>query len=190
VFDPFFTTKSSGHGLGLAIVDGIVRSLGGAIHLTSKVGSGTTFQILFPSALAAATNAMSPIDDLVGPGSDGTVLVVEDEHPLRLAVTKMLRQIGYEVFEAADGTSAIDLLREKGRSFDAMLLDITIPGASSADVITEASKARPEIRVILTSAYSQEMLKTGVSAPQVRSFIRNPFQFVELAKALQNALST
>jgi len=191
VFDPFFTTKSSGHGLGLAIVDGIVRSLGGAIQLTSKVGNGTTFQILLPcvQAAAVATNVKSPIDDLVRPGSDGKVLVVEDEHPLRLAVAKMLRQIGYEVFEAADGTSAIDLLREKGRSFDAMLLDITIPGASSADVITEASKSRPEIRVILTSAYSQEMLKSSVSAPQVRSFIRKPFQFVELAKALQNALS-
>ena len=192
VFDPFFTTKSSGHGLGLAIVDGIVRSLGGAIQLTSKIGNGTTFQILFPCAQASAvaTSAMSPIEDLVRTASDSTVLVVEDEHPLRLAVTKMLRQIGYEVFEAADGTSAIDLLREKGRSFDAILLDITIPGASSAEIVTEALKTRPEIRVILMSAYSQEMLKSSVSAPQVRSFIRKPFQFGDLVKVLQNALST
>jgi CheY-like chemotaxis protein len=192
VFDPFFTTKSSGHGLGLSIVDGIVRSLGGAIQLTSNVGNGTTFLILLPCAqiTAAATSAMSPIDEIVRSDSNATVLVVEDEPPLRLAVTKMLRQIGYEVFEAADGTTAIDLLHGKGRQINAILLDITIPGASSTQVVAEASKTRPEIRVILTSAYSQDMLKGSMSAPQVRSFIRKPFQFGDLAKALQNALST
>ena len=72
---------------------------------------------------------------------------------------------------------------------DLILLDLTIPGASSREVVAEAARVRPDIRVILTSAYSQEMTKSTVSAPQVHSFIRKPFQLVDLVKTLQNALA-
>ena len=70
-----------------------------------------------------------------------------------------------------------------------ILLDLTIPGASSSEVVAEAAQVRPDIRVILTSAYSQEMTKGAVSAPQVRSFIRKPFQLGDLVKTLENALA-
>jgi DNA-binding NarL/FixJ family response regulator len=74
-------------------------------------------------------------------------------------------------------------------TIDLVLLDLTIPGASSGEVVAEAARVRPDIRVILTSAYSQEMTKGTVSAPQVRSFIRKPFRLGDLVKALENALS-
>ena len=112
-----------------------------------------------------------------------------DESPLRLAVGKMLRRRGYKVFEAGDGLSAITLLREEADKIDLILLDLTIPGASSSEVVAEAAQLRPDIRVILTSAYSQEMIKGTVSAPQVRSFIRKPFQLGDLVKTLENVLS-
>ena len=193
VFDPFFTTKSAGRGLGLAVVQGIVRSLGGAIQLTSEPDRGTTFQVFLPCAKTTASasgRAMSGDGGDAVPGQHGTVLVVEDEGNLRQPIVKMLRKSGFEVLEAADGTSAIDLLRANGARIDAVLLDMTIPGASSREVVEAAANVRPNIKVILTSAYSQEMIEGSMRAPQIRSFIRKPFQFGELLKMLRSSLSS
>jgi PAS domain S-box-containing protein len=192
VFDPFFTTKSAGHGLGLAVVEGIVRGLGGSIHLLSAPGKGTTFRILLPFAETGdllTNDAVSGIKEPTRPSQPRTILLVEDEPPLRLAVGKMLRRRGYKVFEAGDGLSAISLLRVNVGNIDLIFLDLTIPGASSREVVEEAVQVRPDIRVILTSAYSQEMANNMVSAPQIRSFIRKPFQLGDLLKTLESVLS-
>jgi CheY-like chemotaxis protein len=100
------------------------------------------------------------------------------------------RKTGFEVFEAADGSSAIDLLRADGGKIDVILLDTTIPGASSHEVVAEAANARPNITVILTSAYSQGMIAGAMSPPQICSFIRKPFQLGDLLKTLRSSLSS
>jgi CheY-like chemotaxis protein/two-component sensor histidine kinase len=192
VFDPFFTTKSAGHGLGLAVVQGIVRGLSGSIDLMSAPGKGTVFQILLPFAEKAGPatgDSALGIEETLPPSQPRTILLVEDEFPLRQAVGEMLRRRGFKVFEAGDGFSAISILRANMGQIDLMLLDLTIAGASSREVVAEAVQVRPDIRVILTSAYSQEMTKGTVNAPQVRSFIRKPFQLWDLVKTLENALS-
>ncbi len=192
VFDPFFTTKSLGRGLGLAVVQGIVRSLGGAIHLATEPDKGTSFHVLLPSSkiMAAAVNqAISGGEQTVVPSQRGAVLVVEDEDRLRHGIVKMLRKAGFEVFEAAEGSSAIKFLRRDGVKIDVVLLDMTMPGASSREIIAEAVNAKSNIKVILTSAYSQEMIASSMSAPEIHSFIRKPFQFADLLKTLRSSLS-
>jgi two-component system cell cycle sensor histidine kinase/response regulator CckA len=194
VFDPFFTTKSAGHGLGLAIVGGIVRGLAGAIHLTSEPGKGTTFQVWLPCAETTVAAPTGVVYGIAGKPdlsrAAATVLVVEDEAPLRQAVTKLLRKTGFEVLEAADGTSALALVRGNRGKIDVILLDVTIPGSSSAEVLAEAAKAQPATKVVLTSAYSQETLAPPMNAFEVSGFIRKPFQLGDLVQTLRNALSS
>jgi PAS domain S-box-containing protein len=189
IFDPFFSTKSPGRGLGLAVVQGIVRSLEGTIHLTSEQHKGTSFQILLPCVEkipVASSRAIPDIEESVVLPRNGTVLVVEDESDLRQPVVKMLRKNGFKVLEAADGNSAIDLIRLHGSGIDAVLLDMTLPGASSHEIVAEAASTKADIRVILTSAYSREMINGSVSPPQIHSFLRKPFQFDDLLKTLRS----
>ena len=191
IFDPFFSTQSSGRGLGLAVVHGIVRSLGGAIRVQSEVGKGTTFQILLPSAGTATrriSNAVTVTEEELYRPSEATVLVVEDEASLRRAVGQMLDKAGYKVIEAADGTEAVKLLHSRASRIDLLLLDMTIPGCSSHEVLREAVEGWPQVKVILTSAYGEEIVKGNLRAPQVRSFVRKPFQIRTLLSAIRNAL--
>jgi PAS domain S-box-containing protein len=192
VFDPFFTTKSAGRGLGLAVVQGIVRSLDGAIDLTSEPDKGTTFQVWLraESTNGASNHAEADDGEKAVLSQRGTILVVEDEDYLRQAIAKMLQRTGFEALAVSDGSSAIDLLREEGAKIDVILLDMTIPGASSREIVAEAARVRPDVGVILTSAYSQEVIAGAMSQPQVRTFIRKPFQLGELMKALRSVLSS
>jgi PAS domain S-box-containing protein len=192
LFDPFFTTKSAGRGLGLAVVHGIVRSLNGAIRFNSELGNGASFQILLPSAGTAggATADTAAITDEVStPSREATVLVVEDEDPLRLAITKMLDKAGFKVIQVTSGSEAIERLHGTGE-IDAILLDITIPGAPSQEVLAEVVRVRPSTKIILTSAYSEETARKVVNGRQIGAFIRKPFQFGYLVRTLRGVLSS
>jgi PAS domain S-box-containing protein len=191
IFDPFFSTKSAGRGLGLAVIHGIVRSLHGVIRVESEVGKGSTFRILLPSEGTAPreTRDTTGREELHG-SPDATVLVVEDEEPLRIAVKKMLGKAGFTVLEAADGSEAVKLLHSTASRIDLLFLDMTIPGCSSHEVLREAVEGWPQVKVILTSAYSEEMVKGSLSAPQVCGFVRKPFQLGPLVSTLRNALSS
>jgi PAS domain S-box-containing protein len=189
VFDPFFTTKSGGHGLGLAVVHGIVRGFQGQVQLSSKLGQGTSIKVLLPcSDVGALTSSLSGFTAAQpdAPQQELTVLVVEDETPLRHAVAVMLRKAGFAVLEAADGTVAVALLRENGAIIDVILLDVTIPGLSSHDVIAAAAE-RPNIRIVLTSAYNQEMSISPVRQAQIHGFVRKPYWLRDVMQALRKA---
>jgi CheY-like chemotaxis protein len=131
---------------------------------------------------------MSTFAESSGPSGQAAVLVVEDEDVLRQAVAKVLRRSGFEVLEAANGSAAIEILRASASQIDVILLDMTIPGLSSREVVAEAANVRGDIRVVLTSAYGNEMFSDTTSLPQIKSFIRKPFQLAELVKTLRHSL--
>jgi CheY-like chemotaxis protein len=190
VFDPFFTTKSQGHGLGLAVVRGVVRGLGGAINLASELGNGSTFQIFLRSTgITTGESGPRPTAEKSGPEPPATVLVVEDDEALRIALAQILRRRGFETLDAANGADAITLLRANSIKIDVMLLDMTIPGPSSGQVAAVAAEARPGLKVVLTSAYDEKQVRTTVGATQTCSFIRKPFQIEELVQTLRGILS-
>ena len=190
IFDPFFTTKSQGHGLGLGVVRGIVRGLGGAIHLVSELGRGTTFQIFLRSTgIMTGVSGPLPSAGESSPPPVATILVVEDDDSLRVALAQILRRRGFETLDAANGADAVNLLRAGSIKIDMMLLDMTIPGPSSHDVAAAAADARPGLKLVLTSAYDEKMVRSTVGASQTCSFVRKPFQIDELVHTLRQALS-
>ena len=145
VFEPFFTTKASGKGLGLSVVRRIVRRYGGSIQCQSAPGEGARFVVLLPCSEAnvgfhsvAEAGASGPP---LTPGA--TLLVVEDEEGLRISVSALLRQQGIRVLDAGDGESAIETLQNHAHEIDAILLDLTLPGTPSDEVIAAAGRIRP-----------------------------------------------
>jgi CheY-like chemotaxis protein len=191
VFDPFFTTKLSGHGLGLAVVQGIVRRLSGTIRVVSAPGKGAIFQLLLPyvEETAQPGNSASQAEGETIGCRGATILIVEDEDLIRQPVSKMLRKKGFSVVEASDGNAAVDLIRAKGDHIDVLLLDITLPGASSREVFEEATRLRPGLPVIITSANNEEMAATAL-ARRVNRFIRKPFALDELFGLIRESLSS
>jgi CheY-like chemotaxis protein len=193
-FDPFFTTKFAGRGMGLAVVQQIVHQLGGGIHVVSSPSQGTRVLILLPSA---GETARSHRDDVVvQPASEArpqigsTILVVEDEPVLLAAVSQMLRHKGFLVLETTNGTGALAVVRGDRNHIDAMLLDVTLPGASTREVLVEAARLRPDLVVILTSAYSWERIQVSFAGLPVTHFIRKPFHIEDLVNLLQETLSS
>jgi PAS domain S-box-containing protein len=180
IFDPFFSTKFPGRGLGLAVVQRIVRDHFGAIKFVSEPGRGATFQIWLPCASKpAAPSQGPPAEPEPLPPSTGTVLLVEDEDLLRLAVAKALRKAGFLVLEAGDGSAAIDLMRAKDE-IDLVLLDATLPGISSREVFENARKEHPGLKVVVTSAYGEETVHATLDGLRADRFIRKPFHLADL----------
>jgi PAS domain S-box-containing protein len=188
--DLFDTTKSAERGLGLAAPREVIRAHGGAIIVLNTPGQGSQFAILLPSSGQPAFNSTknSKNMDAPGRGSSGTVLFVEDEELLRRVASKALRGKGVSVIEAADGRTALDIFRANQNEIDVVLLDLTLPGVSGQEVLKELRRIEPNVRVILTTAYSEEAALSTTAGQEPWRFIRKPYRLAELMELLRSGI--
>ena len=118
------------------------------------------------------------------------ILVVEDEDPIRVGAVKTLRRSGLSVVEAADGNTALDLLRQHGQAIRAVLLDIRIPGATSLEVFDEARRLNDQVKVVIASAYGPQKATESFPGLKIDAMLRKPYRLSELAALLQSVLGT
>ena len=159
------------------------------IHVESAPGQGSRFVILLPCCdQTTQKKDITVIPSIKEPGMIfGTVLVVEDEETLRLAVAKMLRKAGFSVIEAGDGTTAVSLFRVDERRIDVVLLDLTLPKMSGREVLEELRRIQPGVKVILTTAFSQSRALYSIDEQDLWGFVRKPYQISELTSLLRVA---
>ncbi|MBI5632286.1 MAG: response regulator [Nitrospirae bacterium] len=190
IFEPFFTTKETGKGtgLGLAVVYGIIKNHGGAIHLYSEPGQGTTFRIYLPvSETAAAKNGGLPAEAV--PHGTETILLVEDNADTRRVTKMLLEEFGYTVLEAVDGEDAIAVFRDKQDRIDLILSDLIMPKKNGKDACQEMAKIRPGVKTILMSGYTADILTQKGSLDPGMHFISKPLSPSTLLNKVREVLT-
>ncbi len=189
MFEPFFTTKGRGKGtgLGLSTVYGIVLQCGGEIRVTSEVGGGSRFEVFFRPESPAAKVKESPLPNPVRAGTE-TVLVVEDEPPVRRFVCRVLRQRGFTVIEAADPAEAMRAATDRRCGIDLLLTDVVMPQMSGPTLAGRMRGLCPGLRVLYMSGYAGESLSGSGVAEADKRLLLKPFEAAELLERVRQAL--
>ena len=188
IFEPFFTTKGVGlgTGLGLATVYGIVRQSGGWIEAHSEPGHGATFQIYLPRVESGA-EPVSPTAAAAKPGG-ARVLVVEDEPQLRKLAVKMLRRLGYEVMEAADGPAALSLCERYADPIDLLMTDVIMPGMNGRELADKLLASRPGLHVLYVSGYTASVIENEGRLGRGTAYLAKPYSPEQLSAKVREIL--
>jgi PAS domain S-box-containing protein len=176
IFEPFFTTKSTGHGLGLAAVAGIVRAHGGGLRLATAPGEGARFQVQWPSTFTPGElTAVSP------PANGHTILIIDDEDLVRDVLARMIEDLGYAAITATDGPAGLAII--DSLPIDAVLVDLTMPRMGGLDVVKALRLRRPDLPIVLCSGFDRD-----VRAIRADAYLPKPFRIEALEGTLARLL--
>jgi signal transduction histidine kinase len=189
LFEPFFTTKpvGAGTGLGLATAYGTIKQSGGFIWVESELGHGTTFTIDLP-VVAGTAQQVTVTQPAPIPGGSETILVAEDEHGVRAWLRRALSGLGYTVLEASDGAAALRLIIEQGTAPDLVVGDAVMPRMGGIELRERLAASRPELPVLLISAYSMDELVQRGMVAEGSVVLPKPLDLRELAIGIRAAL--
>jgi PAS domain S-box-containing protein len=192
IFEPFFTTKDRGKGtgLGLATVYGVVKQSGGFMRVSSELGHGTTFEILLPRIdERVQAIAQDPSSRATWRGSE-TILLVEDDEALRELILDSLSARGYAVLEAANGSEALQIARQRSGKIDLLLTDVVMPGMSGPQVADGIVAPYPHVKVLYMSGYPEFAAGREELLRQGRRLLQKPYTLRNLAHAVRETLET
>jgi signal transduction histidine kinase/CheY-like chemotaxis protein len=189
LFEPFFTTKQQGQGtgLGLAVVDGIIRQSDGWIAVETTPGSGTTFRVHLP-AIADHAETESAVEVVPPPaGGREVILLVEDQAAVREVTVAALERQGYAVMAAAGGAEALELVGARRTPIDLVLTDVVMPGMSGPQLVERLRERLPALRAVFMSGYAADALaRSGEAGPT--GYIQRPFTAAGLGAKLRQVL--
>ena len=191
IFEPYFTTKEDkGTGLGLATVQTIVKTYGGAIDVASKVGVGTTISVYFPEAELGQARGEQGTEPrrMRLPGGDESILVVDDEFPVRNVLCMSLQHLGYRVDSAASGLEAIEKFGTSGAHYDLVLLDMLMPNMPGEKVFFRLKEIRQDLRVLVISGYTSEESVKNILSNGGIDFLQKPFTIEELSRKVRDCI--
>ncbi|MBU1052602.1 MAG: PAS domain S-box protein [Proteobacteria bacterium] len=191
IFEPFFTTKGPkyGTGLGLAMVYGLVENHKGHIKCYSTPGYGTVFTIYFPAIKSVPFEQhIIKFEEKVIHSDNETILLVDDEEPLRRLGNELLKRQGFSVYLAESGEKALEIYKEKKESIDLVILDISMPGMGGYLCFEELKKIDPDIKVIIVTGYSddgkvKEIIKSGAAG-----FVGKPYRLTNILNKIREII--
>lgn len=188
IFEPYFTTKAKGvgTGMGLAVVQGIVKEHGGEIAVCSEVGQGTTFRVYLPQAERVPVSPQT-IESAMPTGNE-EILFIDDEPSLTKLAEQMLGQLGYAVTTRTSSIEALELVRNEPDRFDLVMTDMTMPNMTGDQLAKEIMRIRPDLPIILCTGFSEQITKERAAGIGVRAFIMKPLAMRELAEEIREVL--
>ena len=182
IFDPFFTTKFTGRGLGLPAVLGIVQGHHGGLRIVSDIGKGTKIRIAFPASESLVEMSTPPLPVVGQKLIEGSILVIDDEEPVREVVAEILKEHKISSLLASDGETGIELYKQRQSEISLILLDLSMPGIGGVETCRRLKEINSEVRIILSSGYAEEEASREFTSLDIVGFIHKPYrwdQFME-----------
>ena len=191
IFEPFFTTKQGGggRGLGLSTVYGIMVQSGGRVMVDSAPGEGATFTLLFPRHLGGEA-AVGIAEQRMPEAGTETLLLVEDEAAVRASLRRLLELHGYTVLEARNGAEALKVYEAYEGQVDLVLTDVVMPEMGGLELVEQLRSAKPDLKVLIMSGYSERALTSNGSVPQGTGYLEKPFTAEVLMRRLREVLNS
>lgn len=188
IFDPFFSTKFTGRGLGLSVVQGIVKAHQGAIKVYSEVNEGTTIKLLFPRSDKTNTEVKEDTSELEKYQVSGTILFCDDDPIIRKTINNVLIHLGYDVILASNGIEGIELLEKNIDKIKLVILDLTMPIMSGREAYSKMRVISKNIPIIMSSGYNEVEVVERFIGRELTGFLQKPYSIDKLRKVIHDVL--